>query len=82
MLTALPSLFVISPFCSNHAQWHFSTAKRFFPFHPAQDRDCELAFSISVNDGTFHPTQRGVDLLDAEEYSYPEREARKRDQFA
>jgi hypothetical protein len=35
MLAALPSLFVISPFFSNHAQLHFSTAIRFFPFHPA-----------------------------------------------
>src|SRR6202043_2159457 len=42
-------------------------------------RACVL---ISVNDGTFHPTQCGVDLLDAEERAYPEREARKRDQFA
>jgi len=32
MLAALPSLFVISPFFSNHAQLHFSTAIRFFHF--------------------------------------------------
>jgi hypothetical protein len=45
MLAALPSLFVISSFFSNHAQLYFSTAIRFFPFHPAQDRDSELTFS-------------------------------------
>ena len=45
MLAALPSPFIISPFFSNRAPLHFSTAIRFFHFTGAQDRDSEPAFS-------------------------------------
>jgi hypothetical protein len=34
MLAALPSLFVISPFFSNHAPLHFFTAMRFSSYGP------------------------------------------------
>src|SRR4051812_42432533 len=37
---------------------------------------------IAVNNWTFHPAQRGVDLYSAEECTYPEWEPRKPDQFA
>src|SRR5579884_1268082 len=53
-----------------------------FSISSARDRDSELPFLIPVNDYTFHPPQRGVDLLHAKERAHPEREAGKRDQFA
>ena len=41
----------------------------------------QACFLISVDYRTVHPTQRGVDLLGAEERTCPERESGKPDQF-